>query len=195
MIRLSYESLIMNAQKFVRSCPDSRTTVWSWTHKNSCVHVQTFVRSCPDFRAFDRLSCVHVQTFVRSRPDFRAFDRLSCVHVQTFVRFLMFPDYVILNARRPLVRSSSVWTYLLPSGTSTWVQLCIQVLSLLTIYSFKLPWLQLDSDRGFQRCLVGASLHFALPVEYLDPGHTKHVAIIRTNIIIANKQSPIDKKQ
>ena len=58
------------------------------------------MRSCPDFRAFDRLSCVHVQTFVRSCPDFRAFDRLSCVHVQTFVRFLMFPDYVILNARR-----------------------------------------------------------------------------------------------
>ena len=47
-----------------------------------------------------RLSCVR-QTFVRSCPDFRAFDRLSCVHVQTFVRFLMFPDYVILNARRP----------------------------------------------------------------------------------------------
>ena len=68
----------------------------------SCVHVQTFVRSCPDFRAFMfRLSCVHVQTFSRSCPDFRAFDRLSCVHVQTFVRFLMLPDYVILNARRP----------------------------------------------------------------------------------------------
>ena len=73
-----------------------------------CVHVQTFVRS-PDFRAFMfrlsgvhvRFSCVHVQTFVRSCPDFRAFDRLSCVHVHTFVRLLMFPDYVILNARRP----------------------------------------------------------------------------------------------
>ena len=49
-------------------------------------YVQTFVRS-PDFRAFmSRLSCVH-QTFVRSCPDFRL--------------FLMFPDYVILNARRP----------------------------------------------------------------------------------------------
>ena len=60
---------------------------------------------CPDRPrrklSMSRLSCVHVQTFVRSCPDFRAFDRLSCVHVQTFVRFLMFPDYVILNARRP----------------------------------------------------------------------------------------------
>ena len=139
MIRLSYESLIMNAQKFVRSCPDFRAfTRLSCVHvqtfvrscpdfrafirlscvhvqtfvrscpdfrafmsRLSCVHVQTFVRSCPDFRAFIRLSCVHVQTFVRSCPDFRAFDRLSCVHVQTFVRFSMFPDYVILNARRP----------------------------------------------------------------------------------------------
>ena len=81
-----------DAQKFMRSCPDFRAFT-----RLSCVHVQTFMRSCPDFRAFDRLSCVHVQTFVRSCPDFRAFDRLSCVHVQTFVRFLMFPDYVILN--------------------------------------------------------------------------------------------------
>ena len=122
----------MNAQKFVRSCPDFRAfTRLSCVHvqtfvrscpdfraftRLSCVHVQTFVRSCPDFRAFDRLSCVHVQTFVRSCPDFRAFDRLSCVQVQTFVRFLMFPDYVILNTRRPprafifgLDILSSVW--------------------------------------------------------------------------------------
>ena len=105
----------MNARIFVRSWSDSRTRVWSWTHKNACVHVQTllresdhertkirafmsrlsydslimnalkFVRSCPDFRAFmSRLSCVR-QTFVRSCPDFRAFmSRLSCVR-QTFV--------------------------------------------------------------------------------------------------------------
>ena len=43
----------------------------------------------------------YVQIFVCS-PDFRAFmSTLSCVHVQTFVRFLMLPDCVILNARRP----------------------------------------------------------------------------------------------
>ena len=87
----------------------------------SCVH-RTFVRSCPDFRAFTGLSCVHVQTFVRS-PDFRAFTRLSWVHVQIFVRFLMFSDYVILTHDAALVRSSLVCTYLLPSGTSTWVTL------------------------------------------------------------------------
>ena len=97
MSRLSCDSLIKNALKFVRSCPDFR----AFMSRLSCVR-QTFVRSCSDFRAFmSRLSCVHVQTFVRSCPDFRAFDRHSCVHVQTFVRFLMFPDYIILNARRP----------------------------------------------------------------------------------------------
>ena len=82
----------------------------------SCVHVQTFVRSCSDFRALMcRLSCLH-QTFLRSCPGFRAFTRLLFVHVQTFERFLMFPDYVILNARRPhrafifgLDRLAAVW--------------------------------------------------------------------------------------
>ena len=83
-------------QTFVRS-----THFCAFMPRRSCVH-QIFVRSCPDFRAFMfRLSCVHVQIFVHSCPDFRAFTRLSCVHVQTFVRFLVFPDYVILNARRP----------------------------------------------------------------------------------------------
>ena len=81
-------------QTFVRS-PDFR----AFMSRLSCVH-QTFVRSCPDFGAFTRLSCVQ-PIFVSSCPNFRAFDRLSCVHVQTFVRFLMFPDYVIWNARRP----------------------------------------------------------------------------------------------
>ena len=66
-------------------------------------YIQTFVSSCSDVRAFTRLSRVHVQTFARSCPDFRAFTRLSCVHVQIFIRFLMLPDYVILNARRPLI--------------------------------------------------------------------------------------------
>ena len=106
-------------QTFVRSCSDFRAFMFGL----SCVHVRTFVRSCSDFRAFMfrllcvyqtfvrscsdfrafmfRFSCVHIQTFVRL-PDFCAFMfRLSCVHVQTFVRFLIFPDYVTLNARRP----------------------------------------------------------------------------------------------
>ena len=117
MIRLS----CVHVQTFVRS-PDFRAFIF----RLSCVHVQTFVRSCPDFRAFMfRLSCVHVQTFVcspgfvRSCSDFRVFDRLSCVHVQTFVRLLMFPDYVILNARRPPPSGTSVRD-LLPSGSPTW---------------------------------------------------------------------------
>ena len=81
MSRLSYDSLIMNALKFVHSCPDFR----AFMSRLSCVR-QTFVRSCSDFRAFmSRLSCVR-QTFVRSCSDFRAFmSRLSCVR-QTFVR-------------------------------------------------------------------------------------------------------------
>ena len=117
------QTLVRSFQTFVRSCSDFRAFT-------SCIH-QSFVRSCPDFRAFIfTLSCVHVQTFVRSFSDFRAFVfRLPCVH-QTFVRsfsdfraFLMFPDYVNLNARRPFVRSSSVWTYLLQSGTSIWVRI------------------------------------------------------------------------
>ena len=79
---------------FVRSCPDVRAFT-----RLSCNHVQIFVRS-PVFRAFSRISDVH-QIFARSCPDFRAFTSLSCVHVQTFVRSSMFPDEVILNARRP----------------------------------------------------------------------------------------------
>ena len=90
MSRLSYDSLIMNAQKFVRSCPDFR----AFMSRVSCVR-QTFVRSCSDFRAFmSRLSCVR-QFFVRSCSDFRAFfdvSRLcnferttppSCVHLRS----------------------------------------------------------------------------------------------------------------
>ena len=91
-IRLS----CVHVQTFMSSCSDFRAFIF----RLSCVHVQTFVRSCPDFRSFTTLLCVHIQTFVRSCPDFRAFTRLLCVHVQTFVRFLMFPDYVNLNARR-----------------------------------------------------------------------------------------------
>ena len=75
MSRLSYDSLIMNALKFVRSCPDFR----AFMSRLSCVR-QTFVRSCSDFRAFmSRLSCVR-QTFVRSCSDFRAFFDVSRLH-------------------------------------------------------------------------------------------------------------------
>ena len=127
----------MNAQNFfsVHDQSDERSSsdFHAFMFRLLCLH-QTFLRSCPDFRVFmSRTLCVHAQTFVRSpdfvrsHSDFRAFmSRLSCVY-QTFVRsfsnfraFLMFSDYVILNTRPPLVRSSSVWTYLLPSGTSTW---------------------------------------------------------------------------
>ena len=37
----THESLDMNARIFVRSWSDSRMRVWSWRHKNSCVHLQT----------------------------------------------------------------------------------------------------------------------------------------------------------
>ena len=130
MFRLS----CVHVQTFVRSCPDFRAFMFSFRafmSRLSCVHVQTFVRSCPDFRAFIRLSCIHVQTFVRSCPDFRAFDRLSCVHVQTFVRFLMFPDYVILNARHPprafifgLDLLASVWDLNLGWISKKWKKNC-----------------------------------------------------------------------
>ena len=76
-----------------------------------CVH-QTIVRSCSDFRTFNRFPCVHAQTFVRSCPDFCSFNRLSCVHVQTFVFLLMFPDYVILNARCPSLQSRHICFHL-----------------------------------------------------------------------------------
>ena len=81
-------------------CPN-RPRRKDFMSRPSFVH-QTFVHSFPKSRAFDRFLCVHVQTFVRSCQDFRAFmPRLSCVR-QTFVRFLTFPDYVVLNAWRPV---------------------------------------------------------------------------------------------
>ena len=107
-------------RSFVRlSCVHVQTCVRSpdfhaFVFRLLCVQFQTSVRSCSEFRAFiTRLSCADVQTFERS-PDFREFmfklcafififqmfNRLSCVHVQTFVRFLMFPYYESLNARR-----------------------------------------------------------------------------------------------
>ena len=58
--------------------------VWTWTHEKSNERTKFFC-------AFmSRLSCVH-ESFLRSCscPDFRAFTSLR------------FPDYVILNARRP----------------------------------------------------------------------------------------------
>ena len=57
--------------------------------------------------------CVSIETFVRSNP------KPSCVPIQTFLRFSMYADQVRLNARQPpSLRSSSVWTYLILSGTS-----------------------------------------------------------------------------
>ena len=93
-----------------------------------------FVRSesqCPDFRAF---KIAYVQTIVRSKlhmsrlscvqncicPDYRAF---KFAYVQTIVRSFFFPDRVILNARRHLVRSFRSGHIEFRSGTSTWVML------------------------------------------------------------------------
>ena len=93
---------------------------------------KTFVRSesqCPDFRAF---KMAYVQTIVRSKlhmsrlscvqncicPDYRAF---KIAYVQTIVRSFSFPDRVILNARRHLVRSFRSGHIDFRSGTSTWV--------------------------------------------------------------------------
>ena len=90
-----------------------------------------FVRSesqCPDFSAF---KIAYVQTIVRSKlhmsrpscvqncicPDYRAF-KIS--YVQTIVRSFCFPDRVILNARRHLVRSFRSGHIDFRSGTSTW---------------------------------------------------------------------------
>ena len=80
-------------QTFVDSCPDVRALI-----RLSCVHFQTFKRSCPDFLPIK-------STFVRSCPDFRAFIfRIFCVRAFVFfvhLRFSMFPDYVVLDSRRP----------------------------------------------------------------------------------------------
>ena len=62
---------------------------------------------CPDYRAF---KIAYVQTIVRSKLHM---SRLSCVH--------FFPDRVILNARRHLVRSFRSGHIDFWPGTSTWV--------------------------------------------------------------------------
>ena len=96
------------------------------------VYVQTLPDGkclCPDFRAF---KIAYVQTIVRSKlhmsrlscvqncicPDYRAF---KIAYVQTIVRSFSFPDRVILNARRHLVRSFRSGHIDFRSGTSTWV--------------------------------------------------------------------------
>ena len=86
---------------------------------------------CPDYRAF---KIAYVQTVVRSKlqvsrlscvqncicPDYRAF---KIANVQTIVRSFFFPDRVILNARRHLVRSFRSGHIDFRSGTSTWVRI------------------------------------------------------------------------
>ena len=138
----------MNARKCFRAfmirlscvqkglCPDYRAF--------KVAYVQTIVRSklpmirlscvpsciCPDYRAF---KIAYVQTIVRSKlhmsrlscvqncicPDYRAF---KIAYVQTIVRSFFFPDRVILNARRHLVRSFRSGHIDFRSGTSTWVR-------------------------------------------------------------------------
>ena len=105
MIRLSCVQICI--------CPDCRAF--------KIAYVQTIVRSkllmsrlscvqnctCPYYRAFQ---IAYVQTIVRSKLHM---SRLSCVH--------FFPDRVILNARRHLVRSFRCGRIDFWSGTSTWV--------------------------------------------------------------------------
>ena len=75
-------------------------TICAFLFRLSCVHDQTFVRSSDYW-------FVHDQTFVRSSD-------ISCVHFQTFGRFSVFPDFVSLNARHPVVRlSGSIATFCL----------------------------------------------------------------------------------
>ena len=128
-------------------CPDRprRKVSMSRPSQTESAYVQTFVRSkffvrsscvqkssCPDFRAF---KIAYVQTIVRSKlhmsrlscvqncicPDYRAF---KIAYVQTIVRSFFFPDRVILNARRHLVRSFRSGHIDFRSGTSTWVAVC-----------------------------------------------------------------------
>ena len=87
------QTFVHSKEKFARSKID-----------NLCVHVQTIVRSCPDYHAF---KIAYVQTIVRSKLHM---SRLSCVH--------FFPDRVILNARRHLVRSIRSGHIDYRSGTS-----------------------------------------------------------------------------
>ena len=144
----------MNARKCFRAfmirlscvqnglCPDYRAFKFAY--------VQTIVRSklpmirlscvpsciCPDYRAF---KIAYVQTIVRSKlhmsrlscvqncicPDYRAF---KIAYVQTIVRSFFFPDRVILNARRHLVRSFRSGHIDFLSGTSTWDSNGIKIL-------------------------------------------------------------------
>ena len=124
----------VHVQTFVRLCPDHRAfTILS------CVNVQTFVRSSPDFRAFmSRPSCVH-HNFLRSCPDFPAFmSKLSCVHVHTIVLSSVFPDHVILNARRLLRAFNSAWAY----RTSVWdMSLVREVPASLSPYVLNSYWI------------------------------------------------------
>ena len=116
-------------------CPDYRafkvtydqTIVRSKLHMSRLSCVQNCI--CPDYRAF---KIAYVQTIVRSKlhmsrlscvqncicPDYRAF---KIAYVQTIVRSFFFPDRVILNARRHLVRSFRSGHIDFRSGTSTWV--------------------------------------------------------------------------
>ena len=143
----------MNARKCFRAfmirlwcvqnglCPDYRafkvaynqTIVRSKLHKSRLSCVQNCV--CPDYRAF---KFAYNQTIVRSKlhksrlscvqncvcPDYWAF---KFAYVQTIVGSFFFPDRVILNARRHLVRSFRSGHIDFRSGTSTWdhIQGCV----------------------------------------------------------------------
>ena len=105
-------------------CPDYRafkvayvqTIVCSKLHMSRLSCVQNCL--CPDYRAF---KVAYVQTIVCSKLHM---SRLSCVQnciCSDYRAFIFFPDRVILNARRHLVRSFRSGHIDFRSGTSIWV--------------------------------------------------------------------------
>ena len=69
----THESLDMNARIFVRSWSDESPRIWSWKHKNSCIHVQTkkltfYACRCPlkmKTPGFHESTNPHIKSFLR----------------------------------------------------------------------------------------------------------------------------------
>ena len=102
-----------------------RNSVWVLVPRLRCQTESRYVQTvpdgkclCPDYRAF---KIAYVQTIVRSKLHM---SRLSCVQnciCPDYRAFIFFPDRVILNAWRHLVRSFRSGHIDFRSGTSTWV--------------------------------------------------------------------------
>ena len=117
----AYVQTIVRSKLHMSRLSCVQSYLWSDYRAFQVAYVQTIVRSklhmsrlscvqnciCPDYRAF---KIAYVQTIVRSKLHM---SRLSCVH-------FFFPDRVILNARRHLVRSFRSGHIDFRSGTSTW---------------------------------------------------------------------------